>query len=55
MIVGMIASGITGYFAIAFLLRFVRSRSYDLFVGYRLIAAVGVLLIIGSGLRAATF
>ncbi len=55
MIVGMLASAISGYAAIAWLLAFVRNRSYDIFVIYRLVAAAGVFILIASGVRAATF
>jgi undecaprenyl-diphosphatase len=55
MIVGMIGSAVSGYLAIAWLLAFVRKRSYDIFVAYRLIAGFGVLLLIATGVRAATF
>ncbi|CAN5561153.1 undecaprenyl-diphosphate phosphatase [soil metagenome] len=55
MIVGIIASAITGYLAIAGLLRFVRSRSYNVFVGYRLVVGFVVLMVIATGLRTATF
>jgi undecaprenyl-diphosphatase len=55
MIVGIVASAISGYFAIAVLLRFVRTHSYDAFVVYRLIAAAVVVLLIVSGVRSATF
>jgi undecaprenyl-diphosphatase len=55
MIIGIIASAVTGYLAIAALLRFVQSRSYDVFVGYRLIVGLVVLMVIATGLRSATF
>jgi undecaprenyl-diphosphatase len=55
MIVGVVASAISGYFAIWWLLRFVRTRSYEMFVVYRLIAAVVVGLLIITGVKEATF
>jgi undecaprenyl-diphosphatase len=55
MIVGMVASAVSGYLAIAWLLALVRRRSYDGFVVYRLIAGVTVLALIASGIRDATF
>jgi undecaprenyl-diphosphatase len=55
MIVGIVASAITGYAAIAWLLRFVRTRTYDVFVVYRLIAAAIVVLVIVTGVRSADF
>ena len=44
MIVGTIAAAVSGYLAIAGLLAIVRRHSYDLFVIYRVIVGVGVLL-----------
>jgi len=55
MIVGTIAAAVSGYFAIAFLLRLVRTSSYRPFVLYRYAAGVAILLIIATGLRPATF
>jgi undecaprenyl-diphosphatase len=55
MLLGMAASAVTGYFAIAWMLAYVRRRSYDIFVGYRLVAAAVVALIIVTGLRPSTF
>ena len=55
MLIGMAASAVTGYAAIAWMLGYVRRRSYDVFVGYRLVAAVVVALIILTDLRPATF
>jgi undecaprenyl-diphosphatase len=55
MIVGTIAAAISGYLAIAFLLRLVRTSSYAPFVYYRYVVGTIVLLIIATGLRPATF
>jgi undecaprenyl-diphosphatase len=55
MIVGTIAAAISGYLAIAFLLRLVRTTSYAPFVYYRFAAGAAILLIIATGLRPATF
>jgi undecaprenyl-diphosphatase len=55
MVVGTIAAAISGYLAISFLLRLVRTTSYRPFVLYRYAVGVGVLLIIAAGLRPATF
>ena len=55
MAIGVVSSAITGYFAIWGLLRFIRTRSYDIFVGYRLIAAAVVVLLIVSGVKDSTF
>jgi undecaprenyl-diphosphatase len=53
--VGTIASAVSGFAAIVFLLRYVRTHSYDIFVVYRLIAAAIVLLLIATGVRSAGF
>jgi len=55
MLVGMIAAGVSGYLAIAGLLSYVRSNSYDAFVIYRVVIGVGILILIATGLRPATF
>jgi undecaprenyl-diphosphatase len=54
-IVGTTASAISGYIAIAWLLRLVRSHSYRPFVLYRYFAGAFVLLLIATGIRSATF
>jgi undecaprenyl-diphosphatase len=55
MIVGTIAAAVSGYLAIAWLLRLVRTHSYTPFVIYRLAAGAFVLLLIATGVRDATF
>jgi len=55
MIVGTAAAAVSGYLAIAFLLRLVRTSSYAPFVYFRYVVGVAVLLIIATGLRPATF
>jgi undecaprenyl-diphosphatase len=55
MIVGTIAAAVSGYAAIAGLLALVRRHSYEPFVVYRLIVGFGVLLLIATGVRSATF
>ena len=55
MIVGTIAAAVSGYLAIAFLLRLLRTSSYRPFVYYRYVAGAAILLIIATGLRPATF
>jgi undecaprenyl-diphosphatase len=54
-IVGTIASAVSGYLAIAWLLRLVRTHSYRPFVLYRYFAGAAVLLLIATGVRSATF
>ena len=55
MVVGTIAAALSGYFAIAFLLRLVRTHSYRPFVIYRFAAGAFCLLLIATGVRDATF
>jgi undecaprenyl-diphosphatase len=54
-LVGFAAAAVSGFGAIWGLLRYVRTHSYDVFVVYRLIAGSVVLLLIGTGLKSATF
>jgi undecaprenyl-diphosphatase len=55
MIVGTVAAAVSGYLAIAGLLALVRRHSYDVFVVYRVLVGVTVLLLIASGALSATF
>ncbi|MGH2990025.1 MAG: undecaprenyl-diphosphatase UppP [Solirubrobacterales bacterium] len=55
MIVGTIAAAVSGYFAIAGLLALVRRHSYDAFGVYRILVGVGILILIATGVRSATF
>jgi undecaprenyl-diphosphatase len=55
MVVGTIAAAVSGYLAISFLLRLVRSSSYRPFVLYRYAVGGVVLLVIATNLRPATF
>jgi undecaprenyl-diphosphatase len=55
MVVGVLASAISGYFAIVWLLRLVRTASYRPFVLYRYAAGAAILIVIATGLRPATF
>ena len=55
MVVGTIAAAVSGYLAISFLLRLVRTTSYRPFVLYRYAAGAAVMLVIATGLRPATF
>jgi undecaprenyl-diphosphatase len=55
MIVGTAAAAVSGYLAIAGLLRLVRTHSYRPFVLYRYFAGAAILLIIATGLRPPTF
>jgi len=55
MVVGTIAAAVSGYWAISFLLRLVRTTSYRPVVLSSYAAGVAILLIIATGLRPATF
>lgn len=45
LIAGMLAALVSGFFAIAFLLRFLRTRSLNIFVAYRIVLAAIVLIL----------
>jgi undecaprenyl-diphosphatase len=51
MVVGIITSGISGWFAVWGLLRLVRTRSFDPFVLYRIALGLTVLGLVASGFR----
>ena len=53
--VGVLASLGTGLVAILGLLDYVRRHTYDVFVVYRVVLAVAILLVIATGVRSATF
>jgi undecaprenyl-diphosphatase len=55
MIVGTIAAAVSGYLAIAGLLALVRRHNYDVFVVYRVLIGITVLLLIATGALSATF
>jgi undecaprenyl-diphosphatase len=48
---GMVASGVSGFLAIAFLLRYVRSHSFRPFVIYRLVVGTAAIIIFATGIR----
>ena len=54
-IVGTLAAAVSGYAAIAGLLALVRRHSYDAFVVYRVLVGTGILILIATGVRSATF
>lgn len=54
-LVGTLAALGSGLLAIEWLLGYVRRHTYGVFVVYRLVAAVAILLVILGGIRAATF
>ncbi|MFN8222592.1 MAG: undecaprenyl-diphosphate phosphatase [Gaiellales bacterium] len=54
-VVGVLAAWGSGLLAIQWLLGYVRRHTYGVFVSYRLVAAVAILLLIAAGVRDATF
>ena len=48
---GIVASMVSGFIAIAFLLRFVRTHSFTPFVIYRIVLGVAVIVIFATGIR----
>ena len=54
-IVGTVASAGMGLIAIDLLLGYLRRHDYTLFVLYRLALAAAILIVIGTGLKDATF
>lgn len=50
-VVGVVTSGITGWFAVWGMLRFVRTRTFAPFVVYRVAVGVGVLALLASSFR----
>jgi undecaprenyl-diphosphatase len=50
-VVGIVVSGIVGYLAIAFMLRYLQTRTTYLFVYYRIALGIAVLLAIWTGIR----
>jgi undecaprenyl-diphosphatase len=54
-VVGILSAAGSGLLAIHWLLGYVRGHDYTVFVVYRLIAALVILLLIATGVREATF
>jgi undecaprenyl-diphosphatase len=52
-LVGMAAAAVTGFLAVSATMRLVRKRPLDVFVVYRVAAAIAILAIIASGFRPA--
>lgn len=52
--IGILVSFVTGYIAIEWLLRFLRTRTLMAFVVYRFALAAVILVLIGTGVRSAT-
>jgi undecaprenyl-diphosphatase len=49
LMIGTIISGIIGYISIWFLLRYLRTHTTGLFVAYRLIVGIAILVALMSG------
>jgi undecaprenyl-diphosphatase len=54
-VVGIAAAGVSGFAAIWGMLRYLQTHSYDIFVVYRVVAAIVVLGLIATGVQSATF
>ena len=52
--ISTIVSGIVGYLSIWFLLRYLRTHSTGIFIGYRLIVGIGLLVLLFIGRISAT-
>jgi undecaprenyl-diphosphatase len=50
-LIGIVTSGIVGYLAIAFMMRYLQTRTTYLFVYYRIALGIAVLLAIWTGIR----
>jgi undecaprenyl-diphosphatase len=48
---GVVASGISGFVAIAFLLKYVQTHSFRPFVIYRIVVGIAVIVIFATGIR----
>jgi len=48
---GVVASGISGFIAIAFLLKFVQTHTFRPFVIYRVVLGIAVIIIFATGIR----
>ena len=48
---GMVSAAISGFIAIAFLLRFVRTHTFRPFVIYRVVVGIAVIVVFATGLR----
>jgi undecaprenyl-diphosphatase len=54
-VVGIAAAAVSGFAAIWWMLRYLQTHNYDIFVIYRLVAAAVILLLIATGVQSATF
>lgn len=51
MVVGVMTSAIAGWLAVAGLLRLIRTSTFNVFVGYRVLLGVSILVVLASGWR----
>jgi undecaprenyl-diphosphatase len=54
-VVGIAAAAVSGFAAIWWMLRYLQTHNYDIFVIYRLVAAAVILVLIATGVQSATF
>jgi undecaprenyl-diphosphatase len=50
-VVGIVVSGLSGFLAVAFLIRLLRTRTFTPFVAYRVVVGLAVVALAASGLR----
>jgi undecaprenyl-diphosphatase len=48
---GMLAAAVSGWLAVAGLLRYLRTRSFTPFVVYRVVVGIVLIIVFGTGLR----
>jgi undecaprenyl pyrophosphate phosphatase UppP len=48
---GVVASAVSGFLAIAFLLRYVRTHSFRPFVIYRIVVGIAIIVVFATGIR----
>jgi undecaprenyl-diphosphatase len=54
-VVGILSAAASGFAAIWWMLRYLQTHNYDIFVVYRVVASVIVLVLIATGVQSATF
>jgi undecaprenyl-diphosphatase len=54
-VVGITAAAVSGFAAIWWMLRYLQTHSYDIFVWFRLAVAAAIVVLIASGVQSATF
>ena len=48
---GMVAAGVSGFLAIAGLIKYVQTRTFTPFVIYRFVVGTAIIVVFGTGLR----